>query len=74
MIADRHLWLDVTRTQLCEEGAPEADFLLAPRGDYLSDDQVQQYHLVLDADGRVHQEGHTPPAPEPGPDLPPADE
>jgi hypothetical protein len=55
MIADRHLWLDVKREKLCEEGAPEADFLLAPRGGELSPEQVAQYHLVVDAEGRVSQ-------------------
>jgi hypothetical protein len=67
MIADRHLWLDVARTKICEEGAAEADFLLAPRGIDLSAEQVAQYHLVVDADGHVQQEpAPEPPAPEEG--------
>jgi len=55
MIADRHLWLDVSRTKLCEEGAADADFLLAPRGTDLSPEQVAQYHLVVDAEGHMQQ-------------------
>jgi len=63
MIADRHLWLDVSRTKLCEEGAADADFLLAPRGADITDAQVVQYHLVADAEGHVQQAPADAPAP-----------
>lgn len=60
MIADRHLWLDAARSKLCEEGAPDADFLLAPRGSDLSPEQVAQYHLAADEEGHIYQASSEP--------------
>ena len=69
MLADRRLYLDSSREQLCEEGAASAAYLFAAPGSPIPDAEAARLGLVM-VDGRVVQKSAEP-EPEPVKPEPP---